>query len=518
MIQILDESLKGVDSKSKGAIEEQKSSPSLFDSILDSAISKEGVNESLENSNSNISSKESSLNQSSMFDSIVNSSNGLSRASLPTNSSMFDSIIESKEPIIEESLNTQIANTKSSSSATLTMFDSMLGSSNSLATSSMNSNSMEKSTLASSTMFDSSSDSKVNLNSSSVDDINTPALDSTSSMFDSIISDSSVNLNSSASSMLDPIVSHKNALEGNSKDFSSLDLKSKQILVEQARDVELGSVKVVGESTNILNSATSSKDIYKAADLLNLNMRSLDSSYEDEKGYLVKESDKSNLSSFSKELESKGSKISTLLNQDSTKVSNVSLDAINIKDDTKVKDNSFSIDNGVVKLKVSKVKASSDFTELIHFAKDGVVELKEKIVDSKQRVEQFMSDLAKNLAKDYKPPYTTLKISLAPEDLGNIDVVIRGSKSKASIFFQSSQVAHDLLSANQNELRTALLRQFGGEQMFTLNFSSSSSNEQNSLANSNQQNQKEQQSQKDEEPLDEEVVTTEEESSSGVYI
>jgi len=162
----------------------------------------------------------------------------------------------------------------------------------------------------------------------------------------------------------------------------------------------------------------------------------------------------------------------------------------------------------------------------MNFAKTSLVELKEKIVGSKQKVEQFMSDLAKNLAKDYKPPYTTLKINLTPKALGNIDVVIRGTKTRASIFFQSNQIqTHELLTSNQNELKTALLKHFGNDSMFNLNFANNPENQQQVTAQYNRENNKQnsknngrEKKDEDEEKKDEELNEIKNINSNEVYI
>jgi hypothetical protein len=97
--------------------------------------------------------------------------------------------------------------------------------------------------------------------------------------------------------------------------------------------------------------------------------------------------------------------------------------------------------------------------------------LKDKIFDSKAKTQSFMSNIAKQMVENYKPPMTALKISLHPKELGSIDVVIRGNKNSLNISFQSNPVTMDILTQNQSDLRASLTKEFAQNQAFNFNFS-----------------------------------------------
>ncbi len=105
-----------------------------------------------------------------------------------------------------------------------------------------------------------------------------------------------------------------------------------------------------------------------------------------------------------------------------------------------------------------------------------VVQLKEKIFDSKTKVQNFMSNIAKQMVENYKPPLTALKISLNPKELGSIDVVLKGTKNNINISFQGNPVTMDILTQNQADLRASLTKQFSQDQAFNFNFSQQQQN------------------------------------------
>ncbi len=103
-------------------------------------------------------------------------------------------------------------------------------------------------------------------------------------------------------------------------------------------------------------------------------------------------------------------------------------------------------------------------------------QLKDKIFDSKIKVQSFISDIARKMAENYKPPITTLKISLNPKELGGIDIVLKSSKNTLNISFQAAPATMEILTQNQTDLRASLAKQFSQEQAFNFTFSEHNKN------------------------------------------
>ncbi|MDZ7819088.1 MAG: flagellar hook-length control protein FliK [Aliarcobacter sp.] len=123
--------------------------------------------------------------------------------------------------------------------------------------------------------------------------------------------------------------------------------------------------------------------------------------------------------------------------------------------------------------------------------------IQSKIIGAKQQMSTMMSEIAKQMYENYKPPVTVFKINLNPLELGSIAILMKSDKNNAlSISMNvSNNSTLDALVENQNILRNSLNKSFDENTKFNLDFSSSNqnnnqSNNQNSQSNqSNQSNQ-----------------------------
>jgi hypothetical protein len=119
-----------------------------------------------------------------------------------------------------------------------------------------------------------------------------------------------------------------------------------------------------------------------------------------------------------------------------------------------------------------------------------------KIIGAQQKMGSFMSDVARSMYLNYKPPFTAFRMSLNPENLGSIAVMMRASKADNSITVSMNMSSSNTMEAfteNKVALQNALQRQLGESSNITLNFGMQS--EQNNqkgndfLGQNNQNNQ-----------------------------
>jgi hypothetical protein len=122
-----------------------------------------------------------------------------------------------------------------------------------------------------------------------------------------------------------------------------------------------------------------------------------------------------------------------------------------------------------------------------------VQSLQTKIVGARQQMGQMMSDVARQMYENYKPPVTAFRINLNPATLGAIAIVMRNDRDNGLTISMSvsSGTTLDAMIENQNSLRNSLNKLFDENTKFNLNFSSSSDNQssnQNNQNNSSGQN------------------------------
>ena len=134
-----------------------------------------------------------------------------------------------------------------------------------------------------------------------------------------------------------------------------------------------------------------------------------------------------------------------------------------------------------------ETKNSDEKNVQITLSQNAVEAFRQKIVGARQQLRQFMSDMAKTMAQNYKPPITSFRITLNPSGLGNIAVVLKSEKKENAISISlnmSQQATLDTLVDNQAALRAALNRNFDSNTSFSLNFGM-----QQNFSNQNQQEQ-----------------------------
>ncbi|MDY3201020.1 MAG: flagellar hook-length control protein FliK, partial [Arcobacter sp.] len=107
-----------------------------------------------------------------------------------------------------------------------------------------------------------------------------------------------------------------------------------------------------------------------------------------------------------------------------------------------------------------------------------------------QQMATMMSDIARQMYENYKPPVTVFRINLNPLELGSIAIMMKNDKNNALTISMnvSNNTTLDALVDNQNVLRNSLNKTFDENTKFNLDFSSSNQNNNQSSNNQNNQN------------------------------
>lgn len=117
--------------------------------------------------------------------------------------------------------------------------------------------------------------------------------------------------------------------------------------------------------------------------------------------------------------------------------------------------------------------------------------IENRIIGARQTLRSMMSDIARQMAQNYRPPLTAFRINLNPAGLGNIAVMLKGEQSKGitiSLNMSNSNTL-DTMVDNQAALRAALTRNFETATNFELNFGMQQDNNSNQNQNNEQSNQ-----------------------------
>lgn len=266
-------------------------------------------------------------------------------------------------------------------------------------------------------------------------------------------------------------------------DLTNVDVKQKEIvssiyLSEQKNQLNTQLNFNKSEALNLLKDGASLDNIKKSASILDLGLEEVDV----EKALSLDDVIKKN---SLRDLNDRKQILDTLLNEK------------NIR----------SVD--VKNLITKSVEASSALLEnKLNFVEDSVLNvnsplsfnIQTKIIGARQQMSNMMSDIAKQMYENYRPPVTVFRINLNPENLGSIAIMMKSEKnSDVSISMSvSSQATLDALVENQNLLRNSLVKTFEENTKFNLDFNSQERN----------QNNQGQQKQEDHKNQDEYIDTT----------
>ncbi|MFV0563142.1 hypothetical protein [Malaciobacter mytili] len=117
--------------------------------------------------------------------------------------------------------------------------------------------------------------------------------------------------------------------------------------------------------------------------------------------------------------------------------------------------------------------------------------IQSKIIGARQQMSSMMSDIARTMYENYKPPVTAFRINLFPAQLGTIAILMKNDRENGGLNISLNISSSSTLEAfvdNETGLKSALLKTFESEGEFNLDFNSDE-NSQNSSSNNPQEQQ-----------------------------
>jgi hypothetical protein len=126
-----------------------------------------------------------------------------------------------------------------------------------------------------------------------------------------------------------------------------------------------------------------------------------------------------------------------------------------------------------------EVKATQENVKEVNNEIEMVVEksvaqsMSTRIIESKQKMASFMSDVARNMYLNYKPPVTAFKINLTPANLGNIAIMMRSNKSENTLTVSLNMSQNNTLETfteNRSTLQNNLTKLISEDTTISLEF------------------------------------------------
>lgn len=221
------------------------------------------------------------------------------------------------------------------------------------------------------------------------------------------------------------------------------------------------------------NGTISLEDIKKGANILDLELDDVSIEQDDLTIQALKETKQDiNLSEEKKVI------LNTMLNEKNIRSADIkNLITQSVEASKAILENSLNISDDVT------VNINSTFANNIQ----------SRIIGAQQHMSQMMSDIARQMYENYKPPVTVFKINLNPAELGSIAILMKSSNKSSSLDISmnvSNMTTLDVLLNNQSILRSSLMKTFNENMQFNLDFSSSNQNNKGNEQSSNRQNRK----------------------------
>ena len=248
---------------------------------------------------------------------------------------------------------------------------------------------------------------------------------------------------------------------------NSKELASNIFLADQKNSLNNQLLFNKNEAVNILKNASGIEDIEKSANILDLNANNLEVEQN------ISSESLNDLSVDEKEILDRKNILNSILNEKDVR----------------------SVD--VRNLITNSIEASKALLEdTINIVDDKVLDIQPNLVNSiqsrivgaKQQMASMMSDVARQMYENYKPPVTVFRMNLNPGDLGTISVLMKQDKSSGlTINMSVSNIATlELLMENQNMLRNSLAKTFNDNANFNLDFSKGEGGQSQGDSSSNQ--------------------------------
>jgi hypothetical protein len=301
---------------------------------------------------------------------------------------------------------------------------------------------------------------------------------SNSSLLDKLIEDSVKLTTKDSSQTVDKLEIKNGQIVENAKTQDSIqknDIMENIYKSSVSKNISLAAMQNATMAKETLKNADSIQDIQKSADMLELNLESI----EEVKIQDVSVSDtKQRAVNINRAFLEKG-----FDNKDSL-----------IEKDSQI----FDIEHKQTSMTDTKTTTNNMIQKVVELTVGDaeVLTIQNRIIGARQQLSSMMSDVARAMYENYKPPHTAFRISLNPANLGSIAILIRSQRADNSLSISmnmSSSSTLESVVANQNELRSALQKTFNDNSSFEFDFKldpdASGSGFQNEGFSSNEQNQ-----------------------------
>ncbi len=248
------------------------------------------------------------------------------------------------------------------------------------------------------------------------------------------------------------------------KKINSKDVLTNIYLGNQKTNQQQQDILKKHEALKQIKDGTSTENIKEAAKKLDLGLESLE---------IKKESEKVN------RINTKSVEKRTILDKivlDKTRV-NQSENKIRI-------DKSIEANKAVLNESMGANSNDTDLVETnVNVSPSLAQSIQSRIIGAKQQMSSMMSDIARKMYENYKPPVTAFRINLHPSNLGSIAILMKTDKDngiKISLNISNNSTL-DAFVNNESGLKNALSKTFDeNSSSFDLDFSSQDGNSSNS--------------------------------------
>jgi len=123
--------------------------------------------------------------------------------------------------------------------------------------------------------------------------------------------------------------------------------------------------------------------------------------------------------------------------------------------------------------------------------RDVIQNLQTKIIGAQQKLSGFMSEVARNMYLNYKPPVTAFRVNLNPANLGSISIIMKANKIDNSLTVSmnlSNSNTMESFVENKAMLQNAIQKQFSESSNVSIDFGMQNQNSENSFNQFNQNN------------------------------
>lgn len=216
------------------------------------------------------------------------------------------------------------------------------------------------------------------------------------------------------------------------------------------------------DAVKTVKEAKSVADVKKGADKLDLNVQSTS---------VTKESNVQNSSELNRQNEIKFTRDSIdrmIIDQNAKKETSISAATAKISSSS---NNATTQEQVEVNLSVSNAVALT---------------IQNRIIGARQQMSSMMSDIARNMYENYKPPITAFRINLFPAQLGQIAILMKNDREGGGLNISmnmSNSSTLDAIVDNQSVLKEAITKNFNNETEVNFEFGMQSENQNNSSEN-----------------------------------